>query len=131
MKSTLLLTFIGIDDLYDALSKISETIGIPKYSIFVFKSVDIDGYILTYNLSAEKANIQFDSIWPNTISIHRKKQTNTLYSLNAMNQLIKNKNGGSFVRNYNVNWEEVKNSLMIIKNHKLSIFGLQIVKVNQ
>ena len=82
-------------------------------------------------MPAEKTNIQFDSIWPNTISIHRKKQTNTLYSLNAMNELIKKENGGAFKRDHILNWEKLRNKLLIIKNGKLNVFNLQLIRINQ
>ena len=131
MKSTLLLSFVDHDDLYVALDKISNTINIPKGSIFVFKVETLDSYALTYNLDAENSNIQFDSIWPNTISIHRKKQTNSLYSLNAMNQLIKNENGGIFNKAHIVNWKNYKNSLMIIKGGALDVLKLQMIRINQ
>ncbi len=131
MKSILLLSFINKDQIYLALDKISETLNIKKSQIFVFKIQDTEELIVTYNLNPNYTNIKFNSIWPNTISIHRKKQTNTLYSLNAMNELIKKKNGGVFKKEYALHWEDFKNSLMIIKNGKLKILKIQLVKINQ
>ncbi len=131
MKSTLLLTFVDQDEIYDAIDKIATTLKMPHHQIFVFKSDDFEGYVVTFNLTAESANIQYSSIWPNTISIHRKRQTNTLYSLNAMNQMIKNENGGHFKPNYKLDWESLNNSLMIIKNNNLQIFILDKVKINR
>ena len=131
MKSILLLSFVDSDKLYEALDKISKTLNIDKHQIFVFKILDNGNYALTYNLSAEKVNVQFNSIWPNTISVHRKKQTNTLYSLNAMNEIIKRENNGQFKRDYNLNWENFRNSMMIIKNGKVKILELKLIKINQ
>ena len=73
MKSILLLSFVDHNMLYDALHKISEILNIDKTQIFIFKILETGNYALTYNLTADKTNIQFNSIWPNTISIHRKK----------------------------------------------------------
>lgn len=131
MKSILLLSFVEKDQLYEALEKISNTLNISKDQIFVFKIIDTDEFIVTYNLNSDYTNIKFNFIWPNTISIHRKKQTNTLYSLNAMNELIKEKNQGSFKKNYQINWDQYKNVLMIIKNRKLKLLKLQLIKINQ
>ena len=131
MKSILLLSFVSHDNLYDALEQISETLGIQKSQIFVFKIVQTNDYALTYNLSADKTNIQFNSIYPNTISIHRKKLTNTLYSLNAMNEIIKKENNGVFKRDYNLDWEKYENSLIIIKNGKVKVFETKLIRINQ
>ena len=72
MKSILLLSFIDKESLYDAINSISKQLNISKNQIFVFKVVELDEYVLTYNLHPNKTNIKFNSIWPNTISIHRK-----------------------------------------------------------
>lgn len=127
----LLASFVDKKELYDAIDQISEKLGINKNMIFVFVNEDDSGeYILSYNLSSEQANIKFNTIWKNTISIHRKKQTNTLYSINAMNELIKNKNGGSLNKGYKINWEEYSNSFLIIRNGRLAVIPIRLVRIN-
>ena len=72
-KSTLMASFVFKDELYDAIEKISKDLGIEKHNIFVFKNDEDDSeYILTYNLTSQKYNIKFDSIWKNTISDNLK-----------------------------------------------------------
>jgi hypothetical protein len=131
-KSILLASFVERGDLYIALEKISKMCKLSERGrIFTFiNENDNNEYILTYNLYAEYANIKFTSIWENTISIHRKKQTNTLYSLNAMNELIKSKNWGRLDKSYRINWEDYENSFLIIKNGKLKIIPIRMVKIN-
>ena len=41
--------------------------------------------MLTYNIDSPTDILQL----PNTILVHRKKQTNTLYTINALNEVIK------------------------------------------
>ena len=119
-------------ELYDAIEHITQTLNIDANQIFVFLNEENKNeYVLTYNLDSESANIKFNTIWKNTISVHRKKQTNTIYSLNAMNEYIKSKCNGILNKNYQVNWDQFENSLMIIKNGKLKVIPLRIVKVNQ
>jgi len=130
-KSILMASFVDKDELYFALDQISNEINLPKSSIFVFKILSTGDYILTYNLHPEKANVQFSSIWKNTISIHRKKNTNTLYSLNAMNELIKNKNRGVLNKSYKIKWENYENKILIIKNGRLEVVDITLVKINQ
>ena len=131
-RSILLASFVGKDDLYEALDKISEVCNIGKDRIFVFlNEEDQSEYILTYNLTSDLANTKFSSIWENTISIHRKKQTNSLYSLNAMNELIKQNNGGEINKQYKVKWETFKDSFLIVKGGRLKVIPVRLVKINQ
>ena len=130
-KSILMASFVDRDDIYFALEKISNEINIEKNNIFVFKNTGSGDYIFTYNLHPEKANIKFSSIWKNTISIHRKKNTNTLYSLNAMNELIKSKNRGVLNKGYKIKWDNYENQMLIIKNGKLEILDITLIKINQ
>lgn len=130
-KWLLMASFVKHDQLYEALDKISKTLNIEKSKIFVFMNELDEEYILTYNLNPEFANIKFNSIWPNTVSIHRKKNTNTLYSLNAMNELIKSKTGGFLDKSYNINWEKYENTMLMIKKGEIKIIPIRIIKMNQ
>lgn len=118
--------------MYGAIEQISKTIGITKDSIFVFiNEEDPNEYILTYNMNPEFANVKFATIWTNTISVHRKKFTNTLYSLNAMNEYIKSRCNGKLNKNYQIDWEQFSNSFLIIKGGKFKALALRLVKINQ
>lgn len=131
-KSLLLASFVEKSKLYEALDKISEACNIEKDRIFVFiNESNPSEYILTFNISAECANIKFSSIWENTISVHRKKQTNTLYSINAMNELIKEKNGGNIDPRYKIDWEKYRNKFLLIRNGRVREVGVRLVKINQ
>jgi hypothetical protein len=66
--------------------------------------------------------------FPNTILIHRKKQTNTLYTLNAMNRLIEEENG-KIDNTYIVNWQMYSNSLIITGDVSIRIIPLKISTV--
>ena len=48
----------------------------------------------------------------NTISLHRKKQTNTLYTINALNRLIESLNNGVLDTSYKIIWENYRNCLL-------------------
>jgi hypothetical protein len=64
----------------------------------------------------------------NTILIHRKKETNTLYTLNAMNKLIEEENG-VFDKTYVVRWDLYKNSLILTGDISIKIIPLKIHSV--
>lgn len=131
-KSLLLASFVPKSELYDAIDQISQTINIHRDGIFTFlNESDLDEYILSYNMNPDYANVKFTTIWRNTISVHRKKQTNTLYSLNAMNEYIKSKCDGELDKSYNIDWTIFENKFLIIKNGKLKVIPIRLVKLNQ
>lgn len=82
--------------------------------IFIFEDKNnADRIAITYNILK---NEKYD--FPkNTFQIHRNKMTNTLYTLNALNELIKRDSEVENVskENYKVNWEKYKDSLVIMQ----------------
>jgi hypothetical protein len=81
--------------------------------------------ILTYNIKIKDQNNKF----PFTVSIHRKKETNTLYTLNAMNCIIKEENNGVLDKNFILEWELYKNSLIITTETGYKIINLNLMDV--
>jgi hypothetical protein len=74
-------------------------------------------------------NLQPESALPNTILIHRKKESNTLYTINALNLLIKEENGGSLDKKFSLNWQKFKNSIILtdvsgVKKIQTRVFGV-------
>lgn len=96
-----------------------------KFFIFT-NGVNADEVIITYNIEA--AGKDFPK-FPNTISIHRKKQTNTLYTLNAMNQIIKDENGGILNKEYIINWNLYTNSLIVTGDPQIRILPIKILEI--
>ena len=63
----------------------------------------------TYNIDSSK-DIE---ILPDTISVQRKTQTNTLYTINALNECIKIVNNGVLDTSYQLDWENYRNSILV------------------
>ena len=68
---------------------------------------DKDDMMCTYNVDS----VNLAHFIPKTIALHRKKQTNTLYTINALNECIKNLNNGVADNNFTVPWENFRNRL--------------------
>jgi hypothetical protein len=60
-----------------------------------------------------------NTILDNTILLHRKKDSNTLYTINALNDLIKELNGGILDMKYKVNWSEYRNCILLTTGGEL------------
>jgi len=121
----LLCTFSEIKTFKEIVNDIKVFYAIPHAKFFVFNNTKVPQEIyITYNVLSPlgKELPKF----PNTISIHRKKQTNTLYTLNAMNQIIRDENNGVFDKNHMVHWEHYQNSLIITGDVSIRIISLAI-----
>jgi len=122
----LLCTFSNSNDFRTAATEIKKFYEMYNNRIFVFSNVNNPKEIyLTYNvLNMQKESPRF----PNTILIHRKKQTNTLYSLNALNTLIKEEHG-SLDKSFVLDWNLYTNSLVISGDVSVRIIPLKIHEV--
>jgi hypothetical protein len=78
----LFCTFIEHDKLQDTVSTLTKRYTILYSKVFVLESPDTEELILTYNIDAVNTNAQ--NALPNTILLHRKKESNTLYTINAL-----------------------------------------------
>lgn len=122
----LLCTFSSTKDFKITATEIRKFYNIYNDRIFVFTNIKNPKEIyMTYNVFNMKKDLPK---FPNTILIHRKKQTNTLYTLNAMNKLIEEENG-KMDKTYAVNWNLYENSLIIIGDISVRIISLKIFTV--
>lgn len=111
MKPQLLCTFAHKSDLNIVTDYIQSNYVIPEQRIFIFYNVnDSDMLYCTYNVSH---TINRTS---NTISIHRKKETNTLYTVNALNEVIRTVNNGVLDKTFQVDWLYYQNSFILTDN---------------
>ena len=80
----------------------------------------------TYNI--DSGNVQ-DAPMANTILLHRKKESNTLYTINALNTLIKDLNGGTLDKSFIVNWNDYKNCILLTDGPSLRRLDTAIHKI--
>ena len=120
-KTTLLATFCERIDLDITLQKIKEQFSISNSKIFLLKNKDDENKIIfTYNIALTEDKIQFNQKIPGTVSLHRKKETNTLYTINSLNKIVLNETQSSIVdKSHIINWGEYQNCILIIKNKEL------------
>ena len=113
MNNRLYCTFTTSDDVEKIIEKIKTSYVILFNKIFVLESLDGDKIMLTYNVDIN--NSSKDSMVDNTILVHRKKQTNTLYTINALNELIKSLNNGVLDKKFPIEWENYQNCILLIQ----------------
>ena len=119
-KTVLLASFISRNSLEEYTKSIKENFIISGSKIFILKDKNDDQkIILTYNINLTNEKIQFDSIIPETITLHRKKESNTLYTLNALNLVVQNENNGKLDKSFQVPWKKYLNCILITQKKNL------------
>tara|TARA_Y100000356_G_scaffold28233_1_gene20223 strand:+ start:157 stop:549 length:393 start_codon:yes stop_codon:yes gene_type:complete len=113
MNNRLYCTFISSENSDDVIEKLKRSYVILFNKIFILESLDGEKTMLTYNVDMGNSGNEFAV--DNTILVHRKKQTNTLYTINALNELIKSLNNGVLDKTYTINWENYKNCILLIQ----------------
>ena len=126
LMNKLFCTFSKKELLDERLREINKEYTILYNKIFVLSSPDSDEYMCTYNIEIDGPNTK---ILPNTILLHRKKESNTLYTINALNTLIKSLNGGVLDSKFVVNWQDYKNSILLTQGEDLRKLNTAIHKI--
>ena len=125
-RRQLLCTFSNIKNFRDTANSIKKFYEVYNNRIFAFTNVNNPHEVyLTYNVLNMNKDAQK---FPNTILIHRKKQTNSLYTLNSMNKLIEEENGKQD-HSYVIDWSLYENSLIITGDVSVKIIPLKICSI--
>lgn len=126
-NAQLLCTFAKQQTYQSEIESLAEYYNILEKKIYVLQSgANKDDIFLTYN--AEKNGSQF---YPNTISVHRKKEFNIIYSINALNELIKEENNGVMSSSHQIAWENYRNSFITARDGRVKITPTRLIKIYQ
>ena len=131
MNNRLYCTFTTLDAYEEVANTIQTSYVILFNKIFVLESLDGEKIMLTYNVDMNNSDV--NSIIDNTILVHRKKQTNTLYTINALNELIKSLNNGVLDKSYSINWDDYKNCILLVQAegfNKINTKVKEIINLN-
>ena len=127
LANKLFATFTKKEDLQETIETITSRYTILFDKIFILESQDSDELICTYNI--DPGNLNSTTILPNTILLHRKKDSNTLYTINALNTLIKTLNNGVVDPNYKIEWTDYKNTILLTTGPDLRKLETAIHKI--
>jgi hypothetical protein len=112
MKTQLLCTFTDTHSFDEDIRKVSDFYDVLFDKVYVLQNKDdLDELLLTYNIDPDQT--RSSGFYPNTISVHRKKDTNTIYTINSLNALIRSLNGGVVDHHYSVNWDDYRNCILV------------------
>jgi len=126
MTNKLFATFTTPAALEDTVATINRKYSILFNKIFILESPQSDELICTYNI--DTGNMAASPM-ANTILLHRKKESNSLYTINALNTLIMSLNNGRLDKNFIVNWQDYKNSILLTNGPELRKLDTAIFKI--
>lgn len=129
LKSQLLITFTDTKNLDRTIEEIKQCYNILFNKIFILQNKDDEKELIcSYNIDETK-EIDVDIIPKNTIGVHRKKHTNSLYTINALNYLIQVLNDGKLDKNYSVPWEKYSNCILVINNGEFKKINTKLFNI--
>lgn len=109
MGNKLFCTFIQKSELDGFIENLNKKYTLIYNKVFVLEFENKEEFILTYN--TEHGNL--GEMPKSTILVHRKKESNTLYTINALNNLIKTLNNNVLDKQYKIIWNNYRNSVLL------------------
>mgnify|MGYP004287924813 CR=1 FL=1 len=125
LNNKLFCTFTDLENLDALIEEITSKYVVIYNKMFVLEIVGKDEYVVTYNV--DQGNVH--TIPDNTILVHRKKESNTLYTINALNELIKKLNDGVVDTKFKVDWQHYRNCVLLTQHNELSQLNTKIHKI--
>ena len=127
MNNRLYCTFTTSNEVIETIDKIKSSYVILFNKIFVLESVDDKKLMLTYNVDIGNSLNEF--MVNNTILVHRKKQTNTLYTINALNELIKSLNNGVLDKSFAIEWDNYRNCILLVQSEGFNRINTKVKEI--
>lgn len=126
MKTQLVCTFIKKYQIDETLDDIKNEFTVLSNKVFLLRSNEImNELILSYNVLLDSHK----EFLPGSILVHRKKETNTIYTINALNELIMNLNNGVLDKKYPIDWEKYQDTMLLKKPEGLKMLKIEVVRV--
>jgi len=100
-----------------------------KFIFLLVHKDDPTKKILTYNAQPQSGSPFNSRLY--TIRIHRKKQTNTLYTINALNAAIASQHDGRTGKDLRLDWTPYQDTLLLTSGKELKLNPIEVVKIFQ
>jgi hypothetical protein len=125
----------GVDDdqIMTEVNYIIENLNLSNKYLFLFRyQEDPLQYLLTYNIITKPSGGS-KSLHPYlfTLRVHRKKQTNTLYTINGLNAAVAAEHNGKTGKDLRLEWDKYKNMILLTRGKKLQAHPLEVVRIYQ
>lgn len=126
ISNKLYCTFVTEREIESTINTITTYYSVVFNRIFVLKINEGKEYLCTYNIEPFNSN---NIPLQGTILVHRKKDTNTLYTINGLNSLIRSLNNDKLDSSYKVDWQNYKNTVILTKDKQLRLLTTALYKI--
>lgn len=130
-KTNLLASFIFPERVEWFLSYLEAKFSINKEKVFCYKDNDDESkLILTFKITVpDDKSLNFKDLFPSAVIIHKKG--NALYTINALNKLIEEKNeesmGNIEYKDIKIDWNEYQDKFILLKDKEVKILNISRV----
>jgi hypothetical protein len=124
VRTQLLCTFTNEGEFENIVDTILKTFELFSRKIFVLKLQPSNELVVSYNIIPNSS-----SFLPSTIMVHRKKESNTMYTINALNRLIAIENGGVLDKSFQVNWDKYRNSVILTDGDGYKVMRTSLFRI--
>jgi len=125
MRTQLLCTFTNEESFENIVDVILKTHELFSRKIFILKLQPSNELVISYNIIPANEN----SFLSNTIMVHRKKESNTMYTINALNKLIFNLNNGIVDKSFQINWDIYRNSMILTNGDSYKVLKTSLFRI--
>lgn len=125
MRTQLLCTFTNEESFENIVDTILKTYELFSRKIFILKLEPSKELVISYNIIPATEN----SFLPNTIMVHRKKESNTMYTINALNRLISDLNKGVVDKSFQVDWDIYRNSVILTNGDSYKVLKTSLFRI--
>lgn len=121
-KFVLIAVFVSKKSILSFLGQLKEKYNINLKFVNIYQILENDEEYLVSFPSDNKD--YFIKNLPNANIFHTKNKS--IFSINALNQLIKDENDGEIIdsKNYQIDWEKYRNKLLTVKNGLLKVYSI-------
>ena len=93
--------------------------------IFILGIRDSEEFICSFNIDKEMQRKKL----PNAMLVHRKRDTNTIYTINSLNALIKQQNQGVLDKSFKIEWTNYSNGILLLSSNELKFLNTYLYQI--
>jgi len=124
VRTQLLCTFTNENDFQNIVDTILKEFDLFSRKVFVLKLDPSQELVVSYNIIPNSVKFL-----PSTIMVHRKKESNTMYTINALNRLITSENHGVLDKSYQLDWQRYRNSVILTDGDDYKIMKTSLFRI--
>ena len=121
----LICIFVTEEELDHVVEMIAKTYTVASNKLFILSIENSNEFICSFNIEKGFQRKQLSG----AMLVHRKKETNTMYTINSLNALIKLENDGILDSSFSVDWSKYKNSLLVTSNNELKVLATKVYQI--